>query len=820
LYFQEFILNADFLSEYRAAAQARKEKGLPPLPLTAEQVTELLQLCQNPVFEEYDLLRTLIKCHIDSAHNPSAQYKEAFLIGIAKGEIQTPLFSRVEAVHLLGKMHKPSSVCALIQLLENDELGESAVEALAHSVFLFDAYYDVEDRYKQNQPKAVQLLKRWAESEWLTHKASLASKVPAVVFKVEGEVSVDQLSPLSAAWNRTDIPLHAQSLLNQRMPSAIQSIHALQTVQYPIAFVADSITTKDARWSMCQAAVKALLWHIGERKQYEPNYPYRGIILSKSIEDAFYEIAENLGVILLELDTDQLQTGDKIIIKPYTEQIILQNKLNIPFRTKRSDWRAVWQAEGRLLLNLGNTLTTKAQECIQLRSGATYLRKNSDYFSSQAYTRAQKIMGTACGAVGVKPGELRELQVSEIAWPLPHSNYDNLLKLLPTSGIAADLVIQGIRGTSDDVNTQGNIVLKPGDGMLHSWFNRTVLPDQVSIIEPYVIAPAFGLCFPYESKHVFRAAVTGYTQMYIPQSVLVRFEDKPQPGIYIRDIIHAIPYYATQKGKLTAHSHYQEWKSHILEIEGLPDIKGNQGIEFTEALTTHIGLSCSLAGSSQQTERYIQDNIQFLHRLLSKGYQSNRTIQRRIAKMQAWLQRPTLLKADSGAEYIDTLIVSLNELKEPLLADLLQPSQIIPLSQLNLESMQIDAVWIGSSAIDLSHYRIVGDLLKQHSYKLKTPLWVAPPSKLELKQLMQEGYYHIYSQAGVQTEMPNNALCVSDYLPENSTVVTTSARHFYRARNKNIRGYVTSPELATITAILGRLPSLMEYQACLGISSD
>jgi aconitate hydratase 2/2-methylisocitrate dehydratase len=740
-----------------------------------------------------------------------------FLTAIARAKIAVPELSREAAIQALAALSSSDSITVLIELLEDEAVAQAACEQLARTVYIFEAYSKVVEKYQQQHPWATQLLQRWAKKEWFIKKPPLPKSLRAIVFKMPGSVTAEMLSPAAAAWNRSNIPLHAQSLLCDVMPEAVGQMQSLKVTGYPIAFVVDRIDTQRERHSQRQSAVNALLWHIGEPMPAAPTQWHRGIVLSKQMDDAFYVLAENRGSLLLTVDTDSLHTGDVIDIQPYQYQLTLQNGLVIPFQTKRPAWQSIWRIGGRLAFALGNTLTRKAELCLENTSLSspmiTSAGKITEGSATIHYTLAQKIIGKACGMVGISPGTDCEPIVSVASLSgEASSEYD---RSDPTTWKrhSAELVLQSHQ--EEALSYTEGITLKPRDGRIHAWMNRLLLPDSISVSHDRYTRCPLGMSLWGLPEEVHWAAVTGCFPMVMPESILVRFHGKQRPDIRLRDLIHAIPYFGLKKGLIKHQQDMGVFGNHILEIEGLSLLSVEEAYEFTESSVAYRAAACTIQLEETSVVATLYQNKEWLQQLIQNRYPHHLSLKRQLANMQRWLDNPYLLKPDIEATYKERLEIALEDIQEPLLASIQRPHEVYILSEVAQDD-KVDAVWIGSTAIYLEHYRVVAKLLQQHPGRLKARLWLAPPSPFELKQLMQEGCYQIYGRAGVYTAMPEDVFCTQRLFKPGSVVVTTSLRGFIGGNHQDLKGYIASPELATMTAILGRLPKLSEYQMMLG----
>lgn len=824
-------MSTDFLVLYRQHIEQRAAIGLPPEPLSAQQVSQLTMLMSNPPVGEEEILVSYLSQQVLPGVGAAAYVKASFLAAVAKGEADTPLVTPLQAVSLLGTMLGGYNIPVLVDLLDHpdSELAQAACEQLSHSLLLFDAYHDVLERHKAGHPYATRLIEAWAEAIWFTSLPALPEKLTLTVFKVSGEINTDDLSPAIEAWSRPDIPLHAQSLLRTRVPgNAIAEIQSLKQKGHPIAFVGDVVGTGSSR----KSAINSLLWHIGKPVPFIPNKYREGIILGGTIAPIFHTTAEDSGAFPIELDVNELQTGDVIDLHAYKGELIKGGRPITRFKPQQTLLDA-WRAGGRLLLIIGRALSDKACDALRRSASGVFYRLQATQETGKGYTLAQKMIGQACGLLGVRSGTYCEPRMSAVGsqdttGPMTRDE----LKELACLGFSADLVMQSFCHTAAypkpiDVELQhslpsfivqrGGVVLRPGDGVIHPWLNRMLLPDKVGTGGDSHTRFPIGISFPGGSGLVAFAAAMGVMPLTVPESILVRFKGEIQPGITLRDLVHAIPYTALQRGLLTVESQNKRnvFSGRILEIEGLPNLQIEQAFEFADASAERSSNGCTLRLGLEPVITYLRSNISLLRWMIRKGYQDARSLQRRIEAMEVWLANPTLLEPDKDAEYAEMIEIDLNAICEPLLACPNNPDDIKPLSA--VAGRQVDEVFIGSCMTNIGHYRAAGQLLKKFSGRVPTGLWIAPPTKMDAKQLMAEGYYAIFGAVGARTEMPGCSLCMGNQarVRDGVTVVSTSTRNFPNRMGKGANVYLASAELSVMSAILGRLPSLAEYQSLL-----
>lgn len=827
-----------FLADYQAHVAERATKNIPPMPLSAKQTATLVDILKNTNLLEtltsadQALLLSLFTHRVPPGVDEASYIKASFLTSVAQQDSQTALISPEKAVELLGTMLGGYNVSPLIQFLDHPVFAPLATQALSHTLLMFDAYHDVIEKMHQGNVFAKQVVSSWAKAEWFIAKPALPEKIMVTVFKVSGETNTDDLSPATEAWTRPDIPLHANAMLMNRMPDALAKIAELkQQTHLPIAYVGDIVGTGSSR----KSAINSLLWHIGHDIPYVPNKRQGGVILGSKIAPIFFNTAQDSGALPIEVDTSAFNMGDVICIYPYQGKITRENgDLIATFVLRPLTLPDEFRACGRIPLIIGRALTDKACEVLQVKPSALFIRpqlfpETESNNQKKGFTLAQKMVGKACGVDGIRPGTYCEPRMSAVGsqdttGPMTRDE----LKELACLGFSADLVMQSFCHTvaypkPTDIKThhelpdffasRGGVVLRPGDGIIHSWLNRMLLPDKVGTGGDSHTRFPLGISFPGGSGIVAFGAALGVMPLDMPESVLVRFKNTLQPGITLRDIVNAIPYVALQKGLLTLDSQHKKnvFSGRILEIEGLPDLKVEQAFELSDASAERSSNGCTIKLNPVPIIEYLQSNISLLTYLIKNGYQSERTLRRRIDDMKAFIQQPILLEADHNAEYAEIIEIDLANLTEPLLACPNDPDNIKPLSAVS--GSHVDEVFIGSCMTNIGHYRAAGKMLKAYGKQVPTVLWIAPPTKMDARQLSEEGYYAIFGEAGARIEMPGCSLCMGNQarVKEGATVVSTSTRNFPNRMGKNANVYLCSAELAAITAILGRLPSLQEY---------
>lgn len=815
------------LKDYENHLKERLEQGIPPLPLDAEQVANLVELIKNPPEDKGAFLLDLITNRVPAGVDEAAYIKAAFLNEIARGSEKVSLINRSEATKLLGTMLGGYNIEPLVKLLEDDEVGDIAVNALSNTLLVFDARHDVLDLSKSND-RAKKVIDSWAEGEWFTNKPQVPEIIKAAAFVVDGEINTDDLSPATEAWSRPDIPLHALSMLkNTYFKNPIDKINELEESGLPVAFVGDVVGTGSSR----KSATNSLLWHIGDDIPYIPNKRSGGICIGGKIAPIFFNTLQDSGALAIECDVSKINLGDVLDIYPHEGKILLsESKETIAeFKHKSPTLLDEVRASGRIPLIIGRNLTDSVRESLNKSSSTIFARPKEPELSKKGYTLAQKMVGKACGIEGVRPGMYCEPRMNTVGsqdttGPMTRDE----LKELACLGFSADLVMQSFCHTAaypkpvdietqhtlpDFIQNRGGISLKPGDGIIHSWLNRMLLPDRVGTGGDSHTRFPLGISFPAGSGLVAFGAALGVIPLDMPESVLVKFSGNLQPGITLRDLVNAIPYAAIQTGQLTIEKEgkINVFSGRCLEIEGLPDLKVEQAFELSDASAERSASGCTIKLNEEPIREYLNSNIVLLRWLISEGYGDERTLERRAQSMEQWLENPELLEADDDAEYAAVIEINLDEITEPLLACPNDPDDIKPLSE--VQKTKIDEVFIGSCMTNIGHFRAAGELLKK-SDELPTRLWIVPPTKMDKHQLTEEGYYDIFEDSGARTETPGCSLCMGNQarVESNSTVISTSTRNFPNRLGDGADVFLASAELAAISSVLGYLPTINEYQ--------
>lgn len=812
------------LEHYQKHVQERAAEGLPPLPLDAVQVADIIEQLKQPKSADTEALLELLVHRVPPGVDKAAYVKAGFLAAIAKGEAECEFIDPLRATELLGTMMGGYNIAPLIELLDKEKTADAAEAALKKIVMVYDAYHDVVEKAEHNQ-HAKNVLQSWAEAEWFTNRPKLEDEITVTVFKVPGETNTDDLSPATEAWSRPDIPLHAKAMLASKMPNALETIITLKEKGHPLAYVGDVVGTGSSR----KSAINSVLWHMGHDVAYVPNKRQGGVILGNNIAPIFFNTAEDSGALPIECDVDKLETGDVIIIKPYEGKIVNEaGEVLSEFTLKPTTLADEVRAGGRIPLIIGRGLTDKARETLGLEPSTVFKRPVEPDHSDKGYTLAQKMVGKACGVDGVRPGAYCEPKVTTVgSQDTTGAMTRDELKELACLGFSSDLVMQSFCHTAaypkpvdiklqhelpEFISTRGGVSLRPGDGVIHSWLNRMILPDTVGTGGDSHTRFPIGISFPAGSGLVAFAAALGVMPLDMPESVLVRFKGEMQPGITLRDLVNAIPYAAIQEGLLTVEKKGKKniFNGRVLEIEGLPNLKVEQAFELSDASAERSANGCTVRLSKEPIIEFMHSNIALMEWMIAEGYEDPRTLQRRIDAMKAWLADPQLMEPDADAEYAAVIEIDLNDIKEPLLACPNDPDDIKPLSE--VAGAKIDEVFIGSCMTNIGHYRAAGKVLENMG-NLPVKLWVAPPTKMDKHQLTEEGIYNTFGRVGARTETPGCSLCMGNQarVADNATVVSTSTRNFPNRLGNGADVYLSSAELAAVVASMGRIPTVAEY---------
>ena len=824
------------LDAYREHVAERAAQNIPPTPLSPEQVAELVELIQAPPEGDEDFLIELLTERVPPGVDEAAYVKAGFLSSIAKAETACALINREQAVTLLGNMLGGYNIGTLIALLDDAEVGASAARELKRTILVFDAFHDVQQLAESGSKNAQSVLESWAAGEWFTDRPEVADSLKMVVFKVTGETNTDDLSPAPDAWSRPDIPLHALAMFKMARdgiepdePGAtgpLQLIEEIQSSGLPVAFVGDVVGTGSSR----KSATNSVLWYFGDDTPGIPNKRAGGVCIGGKVAPIFYNTMEDAGALVFEAPVDHLLMGDVIEIRPYEGVILSESGDVVSEFALRSDVLLdEVRAGGRINLIIGRGLTTKARQALGLEENALFRKPTSPEASDKGYTLAQKMVGRACGVDGIRPGTYCEPQMTTVGsqdttGPMTRDELQDLACL----GFSADLTMQSFCHTAAypkpvDINTQhtlpdfittrGGVSLRPGDGIIHSWLNRMLLPDTVGTGGDSHTRFPMGISFPAGSGLVAFAAATGVMPLDMPESVLVRFSGEMKPGVTLRDLVHAIPYYAIQQDLLPVEKKGKKniFSGRILEIEGLDSLTVEQAFELSDASAERSAAGCTIKLGEDTIAEYLRSNIVLLRSMIAEGYGDARTLERRARNMEAWLDNPDLLMADNDAEYAAVIEIDLAEIDQPIVCAPNDPDDARLLSE--VQGDKVDEVFIGSCMTNIGHFRAAGELLEAHGAPVSTRMWICPPTRMDENQLMEEGYYAIFGRAGARTEMPGCSLCMGNQarVAPQSTVLSTSTRNFPNRLGEGANVYLTSAELAAVGALLGKLPSPAEY---------
>jgi aconitate hydratase 2/2-methylisocitrate dehydratase len=839
------------LQAYRQHAAERAALGIPPLPLSAPQVAELTELIKAPPKGEEAFLLELLTSRVPPGVDDAAKVKASFLAAVAHGDIKVGLIDKAKATELLGTMVGGYNVHPLIELLDDAEVAGVAASALKKTLLMFDYFNDVAAKTKAGNAKAREVMQSWADAEWFTSRPEVPKTITVTVFKVPGETNTDDLSPAPDAWSRPDIPLHALAMLkNSRqdygLPGGaafkpeeeskrgpIAFIEEMKKKGHVVAYVGDVVGTGSSR----KSATNSVIWHTGQDIPFVPNKRFGGVTLGGKIAPIFFNTQEDSGSLPIEVDVSKLEMGDVIDIHPYDGRITKGGATVAEFKLKSEVLLDEVRAGGRINLIIGRSLTAKAREALGLPASTAFRLPVAPKETGRGYTLAQKIVGRACGlpeGQGVRPGTYCEPHMTTVGsqdttGPMTRDE----LKDLACLGFSADLVMQSFCHTAAYpkpvdvkthrelpafISTRGGVSLRPGDGVIHSWLNRLLLPDTVGTGGDSHTRFPIGISFPAGSGLVAFGAATGVMPLDMPESVLVRFKGRMQPGVTLRDLVHAIPYVAIKQGLLTVAKAGKKniFSGRILEIEGLPDLKVEQAFELSDASAERSAAGCTIKLNQEPIIEYLKSNVVLMKAMIADGYQDAKTLKRRIEKVEAWLANPQLLEADKDAEYAAVIEIDLNDLREPVLCCPNDPDDAKLLSE--VAGTKIDEAFIGSCMTNIGHFRAAAKLLGgQRDIPVK--LWVAPPTKMDQQELVREGHYAAFGAAGARTEMPGCSLCMGNQaqVREGATVISTSTRNFPNRLGKNTNVFLASAELAAIASKLGRIPTVAEYHEAMGI---
>ncbi|MEH6568668.1 MAG: bifunctional aconitate hydratase 2/2-methylisocitrate dehydratase [Halioglobus sp.] len=824
------------LEAYREHVAERAQQNIPPKALSAEQVASLVELLKNPPTGEESFLVDLITDRVPPGVDEAAYVKAGFLSAIVSGEANSPLIDKNLAIVLLGNMHGGYNIETLVASLSNPDLAALAATELKHTLLMFDAFHDVADLATAGNEHAKAVMQSWADAEWFTTRDAVAESIKVAVFKVTGETNTDDLSPAPDAWSRPDIPLHALAMYKMTrdgltpeehgVTGPMKQVQEIQDKGIQVAFVGDVVGTGSSR----KSATNSVLWFFGDDISGVPNKKGGGICIGNKVAPIFYNTMEDAGALVFEAPVDDLGMGDIIEIRPYDGKILSESgDVLSEFELKSDVLLDEVRAGGRINLIIGRGLTVRAREALGLGETDQFRTPATPVDTGKGYTLGQKMVGRACGVDGVRPGTYCEPRMTTVGsqdttGPMTRDE----LKDLACLGFSADLTMQSFCHTAaypkpvdidtqhnlpDFIMTRGGVSLRPGDGIIHSWLNRMLLPDTVGTGGDSHTRFPMGISFPAGSGLVAFAAATGVMPLDMPESVLVRFKGEMQPGITLRDLVHAIPYYGIKEGLLTVEKKGKKniFSGRILEIEGLGDLTAEQAFELSDASAERSAAGCTIALNESSVIEYLNSNVVLLRSMIADGYGDARTLERRAQKMEEWLANPSLMKADADAEYTAVIEIDLADVTEPIVCCPNDPDDARLLSEVAGDT--VDEVFIGSCMTNIGHFRAAGKLLQQHKGGISTRLWIVPPTKMDEHQLMEEGYYNIFGAAGARVEMPGCSLCMGNQarVAANSTVLSTSTRNFPNRLGDGANVYLTSAELASVGAILGRLPTPEEY---------
>ncbi|MFW3340804.1 bifunctional aconitate hydratase 2/2-methylisocitrate dehydratase [Aliarcobacter butzleri] len=818
------------LENYKAHSQERlNEGGLPALPLTAAQTAELVELLKADKVVDAEYALDLFKNKINPGVDDAAYVKAAFLNDIVQGKVSCSVISKVEAIQILGTMMGGYNVPPLVEALKIADVADAAAEQLKNTILVYNSFNDVKELMDKGNAKAKEVIESWANAEWFTNKPALEEAITLTVYKIPGETNTDDLSPATVAFTRADIPLHATAMLQSRMEKPLEKMAELKAKGHPLAYVGDVVGTGSSR----KSGINSVQWHMGRDIPGVPNKRTGGVVIGSIIAPIFFNTAEDSGCLPIQANVDSIDTGDVITLKPYAGVIEKDGKIVSEFKLAPNTLTDEMRAGGRIPLIIGKGLTAKARAALGLGASTAFIAPEQPANNGKGYTQAQKMVGKACGVEGVKPGMYVEpiattVGSQDTTGPMTRDE----IKELAALSFGADMVMQSFCHTAaypkpadiklrhtlpDFINSRGGVTLKPGDGVIHSWLNRLCLPDTVGTGGDSHTRFPIGISFPAGSGLIAFAGVTGMMPLTMPESVLVKFSGKMQPGITLRDLVNAIPYYAIKQGLLTVPKKNKKniFAGTIIEIQGLPDLKVEQAFELSDASAERSAAACSVQLNKEPIIEYLSSNIALIEKMIEEGYEDAKTLQRRADKMKEWIKNPQLLEPDADAEYLATIEINLDEIKEPILACPNDPDDVATLSEILADDnrpKKIEEVFVGSCMTNIGLFRALGEVLKGEGVA-KAKLWVAPPTKMDEAQLTEEGYYATFAAAGARIEIPGCSLCMGNQaqVGQGSIVFSTSTRNFDNRLGKDSKVYLGSAEVAAVAALLGRLPSVAEY---------
>ena len=820
------------IEAYKKHTEERAGQGVPPLPLNAEQTAELVSLLAAKPVPEPEYVLDLFTNHISPGVDEAAKVKAEFLDALIHGKAASEIISAPEAVAILGTMLGGYNVAPLIEALEHADsaVAAAAAEQLKNTLLIYDSFGQVEELMKQGNSHARAVIESWAAAEWFTNRATLPEELTCTVFKVPGETNTDDLSPASEAFTRSDIPLHANSMLASKMERPLEIIAKLREKNYPLAYVGDVVGTGSSR----KSGINSVQWHLGVSIPGVPNKKTGGIVIGGTIAPIFFNTAEDSGALPIEAGVDQLETGDVITIKAYEGRIYKEGAPVSEFELSPGTIADEYRAGGRIPFIIGRNLTAQAREALGMGPEEVFSKPVQPADTGRGYTLAQKIVGKACGREGVRPGMYVEPVTATVgSQDTTGAMTRDEIKELAALSFSADLVLQTFchtaaypkpadvrlhRSLPEFITSRGGVSLRPGDGVIHSWINRFCVPDTIGTGGDSHTRFPIGLSFPAGSGLVAFAAVTGTMPLNMPESVKVTFTGEMQPGITLRDLVNAIPYTAIQQGLLTVEKKNKKnvFAGRIIEIEGLEDLKVEQAFELSDASAERSAAACTVKLNTEPVIEYLNSNIKLLEEMKKQGYRDQSALQRRIDAMRAWLEQPELLQADKDAEYAAEIVIDMGGITEPILACPNDPDDVATLSEILADSQRphdIDEVFVGSCMTNIGLFRALGEVLKGEG-QVATRLWVVPPTKMDARMLISEGYYAIFGQAGARIEVPGCSLCMGNQarVRDGAVVFSTSTRNFDNRMGKDSKVYLGSSEVAAVAAILGRIPSIDEYR--------
>ncbi|UFH58308.1 bifunctional aconitate hydratase 2/2-methylisocitrate dehydratase [Sulfurovum mangrovi] len=819
------------IEEYKAHTAERAELGVPPLPLTAGQVAELVELLKASPIAEQDYAMDMFENKVPAGVDDAAYVKAAFLNDVVQGNATCDAIDAVKACEILGKMLGGFNVQPLVEALKIDgEVADTAAEQLKNTILVYDSFNDVKALMDAGNTKAKEVVESWANAEWFTNKPELAKEITVTVYKIPGETNTDDLSPASEAFTRADIPLHANSMLVARMENPLETMAELKAKGHPLAYVGDVVGTGSSR----KSGINSVQWHMGTDIPGVPNKRTGGVVIGSIIAPIFFNTAEDSGCLPIQAPVDELETGDVITVKPFDGVIEKNGAVVSEFALSPNTLPDEMRAGGRIPLIIGKGLTAKAREALGMGASDMFMAPDQPADNGKGYTLAQKMVGKACGIEGVKPGVYCEpiattVGSQDTTGPMTRDE----IKELAALSFGADMTMQSFCHTAaypkpadiqlqhtlpDFWTSRKGVILRPGDGVIHSWLNRLCLPDTVGTGGDSHTRFPIGISFPAGSGLVAFAGVTGMMPLTMPESVLVRFKGEMQPGITLRDLVNAIPYQAIQDGLLTVEKKGKKniFAGRVLEIEGLETLKCEQAFELSDASAERSAAACTVKLDKEPVIEYLNSNVALIEEMIKDGYEDAATLQRRADKMKEWLKNPELMEADADAEYAAVIEIDLNEITEPILACPNDPDDVATLSEVladpNRPTEKIDEVFVGSCMTNIGLFRALGEVLKGEG-AVKAKLWVVPPTKMDEKTLTEEGYYAIFGAAGARTEVPGCSLCMGNQarVADNAIVFSTSTRNFDNRLGKGAQVYLGSAEVAAVAALLGRLPNKEEY---------